>query len=95
MVDQRTGDGALIMAAICYAAQAGGELVYVQQDAANLIRFVDPFPWFEGDARAYDGNVICAEPRDEAHRLRLLEKAGALIAAEIDRLVRAGGRERT
>ncbi len=82
--DEHEG-GELAMAAACYASP---DRIYVQQGFAAGLAFVDPFPWGpSADARPYNGNVL-KSPTD-AQRLRLLEKAGALIAAEIDRLLRA------
>lgn len=78
-------DGALAWAAVCYAAP---ELVYVRDDRANAFIIKDPWPWDIGyDKRTYDGNVVMPT-RSAAHRRELLVKAGALIAAEIDRLDR-------
>jgi len=80
--------GALAMAAACYAAAAASTRIYEKSDYAAGIHFDDPFPWQE-DARPYDGNVL--RDATSAEAIRLLEKAGALIAAEIDRLI-GGGR---
>lgn len=86
--DQYTG-GELAWAATCYAAPWPVFRVEPRQDAFHVH---DPWPWHDAaDMR----------PRDQAHqiipfqelpplmRVRVLEKAGALIAAEIDRLLRA------
>lgn len=81
--DDEHDDGSLAMAAACYAAP---ERIYVRKEFAAGESFVDPFPWHDADARPHNGNVL-KEPT-EAQRLRLLEKAGALIAAEIDRVLR-------
>ena len=51
------------------------------------MRFVDPWPrsWVED----WDKRLPTRDPRDVSdERIRELEKAGALIAAEIDRLLR-------
>lgn len=83
--DDEHDDGSLALAAVCYAAPVR---VYVRQVFAAGESFFDPWPWDEGaDRRSYDGNVL-KDPTDD-ERIRLLEKAGALIAAEIDRLLRA------
>jgi hypothetical protein len=82
--DEEHDGGQLAMAAACYAAP---EQIYVRSEYANGVRYDDPFPWNNADARPFDGNVL-TEATD-AQRLRLLEKAGALIAAEIDRMLRA------
>lgn len=83
--------GELAWAAVCYAAPA---LVYVQDDDyANQIVFRDPWPsgWEYADKRPYPDNGNQVGPNHELpvkERIRQLEKAGALIAAEIDRLLR-------
>lgn len=88
--DNEHGLGDLAMAAVCYAAQAAERIVYVKSEHADGVSFVDPWPWHEQfDDRRHNGNVLVATPKSDKHRLRLLEKAGALIAAEIDRLLRA------
>jgi len=85
--DDGHDDGSLAMAAVCYAACAAGERIYAMDEYASQFRFSDPWPWGDGsDARPHDGNVP-KDPTDE-EGLRLLVKAGALIAAEIDRLLR-------
>jgi len=74
-----TGDIAL--AAVCYAAP---EPVYVRHGPGMLFR--DPWPWDRRHDKRHarsDGNV---------GRIRDLAKAGALIAAEIDRLLREEAR---
>jgi hypothetical protein len=75
--------GELALAAVCYAAP---DRVYVRDDFAAGVQFKDPFPWGRWDSRPHDGNVL--KDRTMAEDIRLLEKAGALIAAEIDRLLR-------
>ena len=84
--DDEHDDGSLALAAICYAAP---ERVYVKEVYAASERFSDPWPtsWNTcHDKRRYSGNVL-QEPTREQY-IRQLEKAGALIAAEIDRLLR-------
>ena len=84
--DDQHDDGQIAMAAACYAAP---EMIYVREDYANQVRFADPWPWhIRYDSRQYDGNVVAPDKATRAQRIRLLEKAGALIAAEIDRLLR-------
>lgn len=80
--------GELAMAAACYATP---DLICVEERHANSIGFIDPWPWDEADdKRARDGNVLQHNHRlDDKARIRQLAKAGALIAAEIDRLQRA------
>ncbi len=77
-------EGDLAKAAACYAAYSAGLriLVYDDSDEPYTHRFVDPFPWDDGDD-ARPGVID-----NTTQRIRLLEKAGALIAAEIDRLIR-------
>jgi hypothetical protein len=85
--DDEHNGGEIAMAAACYAAP---ELIYVRDDRANQVNFTDPWPWHPRyDARPHDGNVVTPEHATRAERIRLLEKAGALVAAEIDRLLRA------
>ncbi len=93
--DEHTG-GELALAAACYAASSAGEEILVHGERlvqANSSRGIDensysypqvaqkgywdPWPWPDDDKRAKHG------------KLRKLEIAGALIAAEIDRLHRA------
>lgn len=81
-------DGEIALAAACYAAWAAGKRIFMKKDFAASISFDDPWPWGEcDDRRPYNGNVLRAPT--EAQKLRLLEKAGALIAAEIDRILAA------
>lgn len=85
--DDGHDSGELAMAAACYAAP---DLIYVEERHVNSVGFIDPWPWDEADdKRPRDGNVIVPSHRaSPANRIRLLAKAGALIAAEIDRLQR-------
>lgn len=92
--DDEHEDSALAIAAVCYAACAAGSPVYVRHDYAAGTSYNDPWPWERcSDARPYNGNVVQLAESD-AQRIRLLEKAGALIAAEIDRLLRAQGADK-
>jgi hypothetical protein len=94
--DDEHDDGSLLLAAICYAAP---ERVFVQQEHAVGMSFVDPWPdsWAPSwDKRHQYGNgyevgngIADPETYTDEQRLDLLVKAGALIAAEIDRLKRA------
>ena len=76
-------EGELALAAICYAAP---EPIFVHRsfnvDGSDH-HFVDPWPeeWDQWDKRP-------AKKPTDAQRIRMLEKAGALCAAEIDRLLR-------
>lgn len=86
--------GELALAAACFASPI---LLFEKEDRyVNQTTYRDPFPW-EGkwDRRYTDkgGNVIQApETLYGAARIDILAKAGALIAAEIDRLERASKR---
>lgn len=77
-------DGELAMAAVCYAAP---ELIYVMRTGGAYVRFEDPFPPWE-DKRLVDGCLPEPCEYSDEKRVDLLVKAGALIAAEIDRLNR-------
>jgi hypothetical protein len=68
----------LTLAAISYAGKAAGEPVFIERRGKDHVRFCDPWPWSEN-------------PSGDDRRIRMLEKAGALIAAEIDRLLRLKG----
>lgn len=86
--DDDHGDGAIAAAAACYAAPFR---IYALDEHAAGLHFGDPWPWSSDyDKRPYRGNVPDPESATPEQRLRLLVKAGALIAAEIDRLLRAG-----
>jgi len=65
--------GQLALAAACYAAPRRIYALRVENDGDY--RFFDPFPWRK-------------DKRESSRRIDLLVKAGALIAAEIDRLIR-------
>lgn len=96
--DDEHDDGSLALAAICYAAPIPiFQCDKREGDEGNYV-FVDPWPdsWDASwDKRPYDhhrGKRI--EPTPE-ERVRMLVKAGALIAAEIDRLQRASIKEKS
>lgn len=86
--DEQHGDGEIALAAACYATPVK---LFMQEDHAYEVCFVDPWPWEEdADKRPRDGNVILPNTKQgKKARIRQLEKAGALIAAEIDRLLGA------
>jgi hypothetical protein len=90
--DDDHDDGDLVLAAVSYAAQAAdvGDSLLLDDGMGS---HTDPWPWDPiDDKRAVtEGGCVAPSPRDEEHRIRLLEKAGALIAAELDRLLRATG----
>lgn len=88
--DDAHRNGELALAAICYASPRA---VYARGDRATGVSFDDPWPFDpDWDKRPFDGNTI-RDPEEwtSAKRLDLLVKAGALIAAEIDRLRRKKG----
>lgn len=88
--------GELAWAAVCYAAP---DRVYVERHGTDYRQFVDPWPrsWFvrdladrggsDGDKRKHLANYVQMPPPGD--RLEYLVKAGALIAAEIDRIQRS------
>lgn len=94
--DDMHHDDSLVWAAVCYAAPS---IVYVPDGGGHTITFNDPWPeswrnsygkldsasWDKRGPRPVDPNLIGMKLQG---RLRELEKAGALIAAEIDRLLR-------
>ncbi len=76
--DDEHRHGGLVWAAICYAASSIGEKAYKRtRDARWGEHFLEPWPW--------DGQW---DKRKKHSRKRKLVIAGALIAAEIDRLLR-------
>jgi hypothetical protein len=85
--DAQHRDGHLALAAACYATPI---LLYKKHEFANSLEFSDPWPWASAwDKRPHNGNVIQDNSSFNVNlegRLRQLAKAGALIAAEIDRL---------
>lgn len=94
--DDEHDRGELAMAAACYAATE--PLFLLARDSQRLKAFSDPWPdnWLQGwdkRPRRWNGELadICVLPA--ADRIRMLAKAGALIAAEIDRLKREEKRE--
>lgn len=91
--DELHARGDLAMAAVCYAMP---EKLLCRRNFANAVAFRDPWPWDpRHDKRAGygegNGNVLPdPDTYTDEERLDLLVKAGALIAAEVDRLLRAG-----
>lgn len=72
--DKQHDCGELAMAAACYAAP---EMLYaLRATAFDGLKYVDPWPW----GQKWD-------KRGRHDRVKQLAVAGALIAAEIDRLV--------
>lgn len=81
--DDEHGDRSLAIAAACYAIHG---LVDIR--VVKIVQTSEKYPYFVGyDAWPW-GPV--ADKRGRQTRLRALIKAGALIAAEIDRLQRDG-----
>lgn len=86
--DDEHDHGELVLAAVCYAAP---RRVYVQMTTEDRVVFCDPFPWrIEDDKRRRDAHGTPARAETREARIRELVKAGALVAAEIDRLQRGG-----
>lgn len=85
--DDAYTQGELSIAAACFAADCTEEAIYVknQNDEYSLdttITFKDPWPFgSRWDKRFHPTNCL-------PNRISILAKAGALIAAEIDRLQR-------
>lgn len=78
----------LAWAAVCLAAP---DRVYVHKKYAKQIAFVDPWPWDPPyDKRPHPalGNYPEPEQATLDQRIDLCVKAGALLAAELDRLQR-------
>lgn len=76
--------GQLAWAAACYAAP---DRIFQKVDLGDQIRFDDPFPPDWHDKRYdEDGNFLLPGSQILADRIANLVRAGALIAAEIDRL---------
>lgn len=81
--DNKHLDGSMAMAAACYAAPGpiylyGEYRKLLGYETHTMVGFHDPWPW----AAKWD-------KRDKHDKLQRLVIAGALIAAEIDRLERA------
>jgi hypothetical protein len=81
--------GQLSWAAIAYAAP--GRVYRRMGLGESNFKFVDPFPWdIQYDVRLRtrkaDRGSFCPSEYEKEERMSLLIKAGALIAAEIDRL---------
>ncbi len=93
--DDEHDSGQLASAAVCYATP---RRLYEKEDHATGTSFDDPWPWEDrSDARwgkgedARNPGNVPPDPKTytAAERVDLLVKAGALVAAEIDRLLRA------
>lgn len=89
--DDQHNSGEMALAAACYAAWAASEEIYVQRPAENS--YFSGNTGDRGDRQLQPARYYKAWPWDAQWwkpktRLRDLERAGALIAAEIDRLLR-------
>lgn len=89
-------DRSLAMAACCYAAP---ERLWMRRDnsLSGGLEIYDPWPWNpQFDERRHPGGAVMdTSSYSPQERLDLLVKAGALIAAEIDRHLRADARTAT
>jgi hypothetical protein len=89
--DDEHTDHSLALAACAYAAP---QPLYYLSATEDVFHFVDCWPasWdYKYDHRERDSGshrLLLAGETPVARRIRALEKAGALIAAEIDRLLR-------
>lgn len=82
--DDCHSDGELALAAVCYASP---RRLYIKTEySGERIDFSEPWPWWDESV-----SVFCEEELSLLERIALLSKAGALIAAEIDRLQRLRG----
>lgn len=89
--DDKHGHGDLGLAA---ALLAVWRRVFVMEESAAGWHFVDPWPWTDWDPRPFIGNVVQHNSTlRHAERIDQLATAGALIAAEIDRLQRIPAEE--
>jgi len=87
--DDHHCDGSLVWAAICYAAP---QVVLREERLIGVTLFSDVWPssWATtwDKRRRLSGQVVNNEELPMDERIRNLVKAGALIAAEVDRLRR-------
>ena len=101
--DDEHDSGQLALAAACYATPRN---LYVKEDFADSFSFSDPWSWGNqwdnrlgyGENRyggSDEGANFRPDPRtyNDKERLDLLVKSGALIVAEIDRLLRLRARQ--
>jgi hypothetical protein len=87
-LDDTQVSGQIAWAAACYAAP---NRIYIERQLAGAVHFNDPWPWVsyvDKRPRPSKGNFAEPEKATAEERIRLLVKAGALCAAEIDRLKR-------
>lgn len=88
--DEQHTEDELALAAVCYATPVP---IFIKEEHAKGIGFVDPWPWFDTiEVTRYGDGLTTQVPawdkRKKHSKLRKLVIAGALIAAEIDRLQR-------
>lgn len=88
--DDEHTEGELALAAVCYASPTP---LLIKEKHGRGIGFVDPWPWFDTiEVTRYGDGLTTQVPawdkRKKHSKLRKLVIAGALIAAEIDRLQR-------
>ncbi len=86
--DDKHDRGEMALAAALYATS---EPLFRKHDHISGPRFYNDLPWAGSDKRpCLDGSNVLADPRIHTaeQRLDLLVKAGAMIAAEIDRIKR-------
>ena len=86
--DSQHTEGELALVAALYATP---EPLYAKRESGSGISFVDPWPWYDTVeiTRYNDGSTMQVKAWDKRrkhNKLRKLVIAGALIAAEIDRL---------
>jgi hypothetical protein len=92
--DDEHDDESLALAAACFASPR--QLYVGREMGYGEVYYRDPWPltWARSwDKRPRDAAEGKLRPQTKDERLRLLAKAGALIAAEIDRLLRASDEE--
>jgi hypothetical protein len=92
--DDGHSEGELCLAAICYAAP--DRIYIIDRNDDQGVSFIDPWPWDEDEDRRRNGSgTILSNSLNRQtiqDRVDQLSKAGALIAAEIDRLIRLAQR---
>jgi|ERR1043165_994387 hypothetical protein len=98
--DDEHDGGALAIAAACYASPLQ---IFMCAQVPGTFNFYDPWPWegeFDKRPRDSKGNlldnyyaptIVSGYAQTKEQRIRQLAVAGALIAAEIDRLLRLQG----
>lgn len=89
--DDEHTDESLAMAAALYATPT---ILYKVNVHENGVDFIDPWPWVNDDPGSRTDGAHCWDGRESKPRLRQLTIAGALIAAEIDRIQRKQNKEK-